>query len=462
MAGYIPPSVRLTEVTRPNTVNLLTSLRIPVIIGKAATYISVTNEAVVRSTTGLVDSLTYSSLGVVSIQSVGSQAGLSDYHAYPYNTSTGYSLVGNNVVWATGTGSNVPTVGSTYYVSYRYTRPAADYKYKEFTDLASLLTDLGDIQNDTQNISLMAYVMMRKNGVSRLGTVQVASPYSDSDFEDAIDLTKYRDIQDLVVLNTNFAVQSYARAHAIERSLPQNQMERIVWTGPSSLLAVGDAQTSNTMIYNAIALKSENVVYVSPTRAKVSYVDATTRLETTAVVNGPFIAGAVAGLRDSYTDPAQPILLKQVQGVELYDEDLEDYFVDPIMNSMAENGILVLNPINLVPEIRDDVTTDTSTVERTELNVVTAKHYTSKIVRTRLKENFIGNKIINRPLYASIVNNYLNQILGLLVSQAIISQVVSTTAVILPATPKTVNITYEYIPIYTNKLISGEFSLTAG
>ena len=80
----------------------------------------------------------------------------------------------------------------------------------------------------------------------------------------------------------------------------------------------------------------------------------------------------------------------------------------------------------------------------------------------RLDETFIGRKIINRAYYADIVNNYLSLILGRVLADAIISEIVTTSAVILSATPRTVNIYYEYIPIYSNKIISGEYLLTSG
>ncbi len=452
MAGYTAPGVTLTEVFRPSTVNLVTSLRIPCIIGKAATYITVTNEAVERSSTGYADDLANTASGIVSILTVGSQKNLDDYIV-----TTDYSLVSDQVLW-TSTGTS-PTTGTDYYVSYTYTRPTTDYKYKEFTNLGALIQDLGPIEDDTQNISLMAYVMMKKNNVSRVATVQVQSPYSATNFNNAIDLAKAREIQDIVALSTSTTVQAYARAHVIERSLPQNKKERIYWTGSAS------GTTYTAISARAIALLAENVVYVSPTRAKCAYIDAITKLEVITVVDGAFIAGAVCGFRDQFLDPAQPILRRQVQGLELYDEDLETYFTDTIMDSMAGNGVLVLAPTStadLTPKIRDDVTTDTTTVEKTELNVITAKHYMNKVIRTRMDDTFIGQKIINRAYYSDIVNNYLSLILQRALADAIISQIVTTSATILAATPRTVNIYYEYIPIYSNKIISGEYVLTSG
>ena len=451
-AGYVKPGVYITPKTEPSSVALLSSFRKTCIIGVGDTFKRVSNEAVVRSSTGDVDNLGYTSEGIVALISAGNQVGLVNYVL-----DTDYQLTGNQIEWLT---VNKPVDGATYYVTYTYTRPTSDYKYKEFNDFSVFTDDMGS-PSATNLISLLTFIGVKINLCPYWSTVQVQSPYSYTDYINAIELTKYRDVQDIIVLSDDPDIQLYVKNFCEERSLPQNKKRRIFWTGSSTGTLPGDLNTAGTIAGDAATLKSKRAIVVSPSRAKASYDDAVTKLEVTVEVSGSFIAGVLAMYRSTILDPAAPLLRKQIQGLEFYDEDFDTYFGDFNMDKMGTAGVCVLQPVLGIPTVRDDLTTDQSDVTTKDINIVTASDYVDRVVEERMDSRFIGQKIIDRTQYLADVKNYLIRIIRLLKSEEVISSFdIGDVNVSIDANaPTDILMAYSWLPIYTNKRIFGSYVL---
>lgn len=451
--GYTLPGTTIDEVTTPSSANITTTQRLICFIGTASASKTSKNEAVVRTSTGatpLADDLTYTDEGISAVSVCGSQKGLNDYVA-----GTHYDLTGNQIVW---TSSGVVTNGATYYVTYTYDRPSSDYGYKLFYDYEDVLNDLGtDIPtNPLVNIAKLA---LRYYNLPAIAVVQVPVTETSSDYSAALALAKYRDIQTICVLNSSTTIRALVIAHVNERSLAVNGKFRVSYTGAPASTILGTEDNAASLRGMVTAIANERIAFVNATRAKYYYNDPTTNLETFAVKDGAFIAAAVAAYRDSFIHPTTTLLNKIVPGIELYDEDYDDYYDEGKLTLAGSSSLYLLAPSGGMTAVIDDLTSDNSTVERNNANIITAKDYVAKDVIIQINRTFKGSLIKNRSTYKQTVLNYL-QILFKAYLQNNVIESISTLKVTMPTTSRdTVNIFYSYYAVYTHKYTEGTYAL---
>ena len=306
--GYTLPGTTIEEIQNPASVNPTTTQRTPCFIGVASSYVKVTFEAVVRSSTGLVDDLEYTSEGIYEVIECGSQRGLSDYVE-----GTDFNVTNDQIVW---TSSGIVTVGATYFVTYRYNRPSSDYIYKEFTSYEDVTTDLGDDIPD-HPLVMISKLALRYYSLPKIAIVQVPSTETSTDYANAIDATKYRDVQTVCALTTNTTVQAYLINHVLERSLKDNGRYRVTYMGMPVGTPIGSDSDPTSIKGKAVSILQERVSLVNATRALYYYNDLTTGEEASTVVDGAFIAATVAAFRDSFIGPTTTLLNKILSGIEL-------------------------------------------------------------------------------------------------------------------------------------------------
>lgn len=460
--GYKLPGTTIEEVTQPKSVNVSSTQRVPCFIGVASAYKTVTFEAVIRSSTG-TDSLVYSSAGIYQITQTGKQRGLKDIIA-----GTHYNLVGNNIVW-TSAGLVYVTAGATYYVSYKYTRlydpvnltnpELNDYCYKEFTAFEDVLADLGeDIPaNPLVNICNLA---LKTFGVPKVAVVQVYANTTPS-YTDALFLIKYRDVQTVCCMTSSAAVRTLLVSHVTERSLPDNMRMRMGWTGAAIGTEIGSEGDSNSIRGISAGIKNELVVMVNATRAKYYYSDPTTREQLYTTVDGSFVAAVLAAYHDSFSYPATTLLNKVVPGLELYTEDYDDYYSDYQLVQAGGSSVFLVQPsTGGSMKVIDDLTTDNSTVERNNINIIVSKHYIARDVAIQMDRTFKGRLILDRGVYSNTVSGYL-AIMFSIYKQAGIIEKLDTIKVTLPTDRRdTVNIFYSFYSVYTHKYTVGTYSLS--
>jgi hypothetical protein len=457
--GYRLPGTRIEEQTLPQSVNISSSQRIPCFIGVASDYIKIVHEPVVRSSTGLVDNLLYTSAGIHVITQVGSQRGLNDFVQ-----GTHFNLVSNQIVWVS---SGIVTIGATYFVTYSYDRPydpiditdvtKNDYRYKEFTNLEDVINDLGD-DIPANPLVMIAKVALRYYNVPMIATVQVRTG-STSDYAAALELIKYRDIQTVIPLTTNSTVRTLVISHVTERSLPDNMRMRMAWFGAASGTPVGSESDPTSLRGIAVGIKNELCMFVNATRAKYYYNDPITKEELYTVVDGSFIAAALAAYRDSFVYPSTTLLNKTVAGIELFDEDYDDYYSEYQLTLAGGSSVFLVESLGGVMRVVDDLTTDNSTVERNNINVITAKHYIAKDVAIQMNRTFKGRLITDAGSYTNTVNAYLSSMFAAYKKASIIESLGTIKVNISPLRRDTIEIHYEYISVYTNKYIEGTYSL---
>ncbi|HRZ18871.1 MAG TPA: hypothetical protein P5136_02330 [Methanofastidiosum sp.] len=463
--GYRLPGTRLEDVTQPKSVNISSTQRTPCFIGIASNYIKVTYEQVTRGT-GDFDELAYSSAGIYQVTQTGKQRGLKDIIAGTHYTlvNTGTS---SGLLWTTAGKAYVPS-GSTYFVNYSYNRPydpvyltnpeLNDYRYKEFTAFEDVVADLGD-DIPTNPLVMICKIALKYFNVPKVATVQVRTT-SSSDYADALSLILYRDVQTVCCLTTSAAVRTLLNNHVTERCLPDNMRFRMGWTGAATGTAIGDESDPNSIRGIAAGLKNELMVMVNATRAKYYYNDPTTREQLYTVVDGAFIAAVIAAYRDSFSYPCTNLLNKTISGLELYEEDYEDYYSEYMLEQAGSSSVfLVQNGTGGAIKVMDDLTTDNSTVERNNINIITAKHFIAKDVAIQMDRTFKGRLILDRGVYQNTVAGYL-AIMFSIYKQAGIIEDVGTIKVTLPSTRRdTVEIFYSYYAVYTHKYTDGTYAL---
>jgi len=348
----------------------------------------------------------------------------------------------------------------TYYVTYTYNRPTTDYKYKEFSSYQDVLDDLGDCI-PANPLVMLCDLALNWYGVPTIAVIQVPPSDQNSDYVAALQKCKHRDVQTLGVLNTSGTVRNAVIAHVNDRNLPQNGRYRMYYTGAAALTDLGDTDEANSVCGIAYSIRNESVVYINATRATYYYKDPTTKLDTATTVNGAFIAAAIGAYRDSFSYAAQTILRHTIPGLELFEEDFDDYYTDDMLKLAGGASALVCglgSDSSLI--IKDDLTTDNTSVEKNNINIITAKHYIAKDVAIQLDRTFIGRLITNRPVYKQTVEKFLNDVFKDYLSKLIIEEI-DQISVTLPTTRRdTVNFRYSYYSVYTNKYMEGEYSIS--
>ena len=354
------------------------------------------------------------------------------------------------------------SVGGTYFVSYQYTRPTSDYIYKEFSSFSDVLNDLGANIPDNPLV-MIANLALTYYNVPTIGIVQVPASNQNSDYVDALQLIKYRDVQDVCLLNTSATVRNATITEINDRNLPANKRERMYYTGASALYPLGDTTVDNSVCGIAYSILNENVVFVNATRAQYTYKDPTTNLDTQTTVDGAFIAAAIAAYRDSFSYPAQTTLGNTISGLTLFAEDFDDYYQDDalITAGNASCFIVKLGPQNSMVVV-DDITTNNASVERNCINIITAKQFITRDVRVQLDRYFVGNLIIDKVAYTSLVTSFLAKLLNEYKNMNIIENVGTVVVSIDPIIGTQVNVFYSYFCIYIAKEFNCTYTIITG
>jgi len=232
------------------------------------------------------------------------------------------------------------------------------------------------------------------------------------------------------------------------------------WSGAAAGTAVGDNSDPNSLRGIASGILNELVVMVNATRAKYYYSDPTTREQLYTIVDGGFISAAIAAYRDSFSYPSTTLMNKVIPGLELYSEDYDDYYSEYMLTQAGSSSLFLVQPsTGGAMKVIDDLTTDNSTVEKNNINIITAKHYIAKDVAIQMDRTFKGRLILDRGVYSNTVSGYL-AIMFAIYKQAGIIEKLGTIKVTLPTTRRdTVNIFYSYYAVYTHKYTEGTYAL---
>lgn len=450
--SYRSPGTKIEEIQGSVTASSGSTRRTPCFIGTASAYIKINYEKVVRGASGQSDALAKTPVHAVSF--VGSQKGLKDYVQ-----GTHYTVTSTGITWATTAGLTYPAAGATYYVTYSYNRPDTDYAYKEFTTFDALTADLGAI-DPASTLVMLGDLSFNYFNLPKIAVVQTKAD-TDAAYLTALKLCEHRDVQTIGITKSSSAVRTAGINHVVERSLPDNKRFRTFFTGAASDTPLGTYDSlTDCIAKSAYAIKNERVLFVNAPRALYYYTSATDNSVTlSTVVDGAFIAAAIGAYRDSFIDPTTTLINRTVPGLYLFPEDYDNYYSDPRLVDAGTASCFIVKNSGDAMLVEDDLTTDNTSVERNNYNIITAKDYLAKDVINQMTRTFKGTLIKNRDLYKNNVYSFLQGLLSQYVANGYIESIDKITVTLPENRRDTVEFFYSYYAVYTGKYFDGKFSI---
>ena len=238
--------------------------------------------------------------------------------------------------------------------------------------------------------------------------------YTNLDFGTGIEALKDKsDITDVVVLS-NWGSLSDTLASNLIANDPFEKRPSLYWFGMPIGTPIGDTETPDSLVY--IALKALQVYGDSPahgTRILVAptWATKTIRLfdntEQLVTIDGSFVAGAVAVLNASFTDPSTDLLDKQVAGF-----DSVQTYSEKQMRILGNSGVLSLQDKGGgVFTCVEDITVDTFASDFQLINCMNQKHNVTYKVRIGMDAKVKGTVVPNGQAGVGLIQSFLSETL---------------------------------------------------
>lgn len=324
----------------------------------------------------------------------------------------------------TGT-ANQPVVGATYFATYTYTRPTADYNSADvtthlFSTSQDAIAYTGELNAATLSLNQlgMAAEIAFENDAPRVLLIQANDSTMPglptiNQIKAAIDAAKDNDaITDIVVLDTRLSVQTYLLDHVTSQSSLLEKAYRTGWYGMARNTAVGDRDTADTFVYRAMITlqvppdspgRGRAILTAPPNIAKTfTMMDGS---ETKVLLNSTFLAVAVAARKTSFLSVATSLLRKTVIGFDL--DDFQVY-TKAERRTLAANGVNVVTLVGGRLLLTDPVTTEQGAgglVEFIEPSAIAQKDRVSRVVDQVIDTNLVG-------IVPSDIADFVNDIKG--------------------------------------------------
>ncbi len=206
---------------------------------------------------------------------------------------------------------------------------------------------------------------------------------------------------------------------------PFEKRESLDWFGAPIGTPIGDRQTPDTLRY--ISNKTLRVFGQSPshgTRILVAPTTATVNVvlqsgnTVTVTLDGSFVAGALASLTASFSDPANTVLKKNLAGfqtVQTYTEKENVLLGDGAIDYFTDLG-------NGVIRIEEDTTVDAFSIDFYLISAMTQKQFVTKVVRREMENAVISLVVPSAEAGVGIIKATLSGILLGLLGRGIIGQ----------------------------------------
>lgn len=364
------------------------------------------------------------------------------------------------------TSNDIPSEGSTYYVSYKYRKSDVDYEPMLFTDYDDIVAEYGNYDVSASSavlnsLSLGAEIAYN-NGVSMIVCVQ-AKNNSDYEMEAAIDklskaIAGASNVSTIVPLTDSAAVGSYLANHVTLMSSYEYGKERMGYLAASINQPINKLATRSDssigMAETASGFNNERIVYVVPGAIKKSIRDLRTGKYNERTLPGCYAAVAVASIGLA-NDPAEPLTNKTLAGFT----ELVDLYSESEKNILAAAGCCVLEPSGTNIRIRHGITTNTDAINSQEITLIQIKDYVIDSCRTETAGLYIGRKLTASII--SDVNYTMTSLLNNFVSQGVIINYSSLKVKRNSEEPRQIDVSFEIEAVYPLNWISIEFGFSA-
>ena len=367
------------------------------------------------------------------------------------------STTGDTVIVSTFKGSgDAPAIGTFYFVTFTTNKTAQDYALKMYTAASDAYLQYG--QPSTVNRLSLGIQLMAQNGVQQFGAIQVpvqpgTNVAAASDYIAALQqltqnlpgLTRKADV--VVPLSNDPQVHQALSRQLTTQATARYKGEGIGFVGYSQF------STPAQMSSNANSLHSQRMIAMGNPAAGILVTNPTTGIALEYLVDGPFIAAAMAGLNcNPANDVATTLTNQNLTGFSR----LLVTFDDPTMDNMAANGLTLVLNNNGALLIRHYKTTDPDNTLVSEPTSTTIADYVAQQSRLTLAQ-FIGRKLVDSLV--TDIQVVMNGLLKNLVDKQIIAAYQNLVVKQNQQDPTEVDVTVTFKPIFSLLYLSVTFTV---
>jgi hypothetical protein len=471
------PNVSTKVSNNPNIISNQAGLRLPAYVGLGPTTITYTDEAVIRGS-GAVDNLSvYPSSGSSLIQ-VASITGVTVGAPNAVLTSKGGQLYqiasaslspAGQITWNTGSVTDIPGYGVTYYVTYNSNVPALQYNPQTSSTKEQLQALYGNENNQTGILTIAGSVGL-ENGSPQVITIQASgSSFNMFAYQAAIDqLQKLNNIEQIVCVFPSGSVTAAQQQQLITYAFSHTQYmnnigkNRGIMSGsPSPAYAadgfdtIGFASQAGTYLNRAAALMSTDSIYVVP--STIQRYDQSGNL---IQLDGNFGAAAIAGLQAAQSLRSTPLDGFVVAGLVIEDNK----WLPAEEQQLSDGNCTILVSNAGVVTILQYITGDPTSADTQEPSVRAVQRLVIRTLNTGLFNAYMNKGLTIQPETILDVIATTNSLLqGLVTSKEIVAYgknnnpitgEVATSAIQDATNPLKIDVTASYAPAYPLKFIS--------
>jgi hypothetical protein len=367
------------------------------------------------------------------------------------------STAGDTLIISTVRGSgDGPNVGEFYYVTFTTNKQPSDYALQLYTNPTLAYANYG--QPSTINRLSLGIQLMVQNGVQTFGAIQVpvqpgTNLASSADYIAALqqltsNLPGMNSKANVVVpLSTDPTVHQALSRQLTTQATARYKGEAIGFVGYSQFTTPAQASA------NANSLLNQRMIAIGMPAAGILITNPTTGVAIEYLVEGPFMAAAMAGLNcNPANDVATTLTLQNLVGFSR----LLITYNDDTLNNMAANGLTLLLNNNGALLIRHYKTTNPQNTLVSEPTSTTIADYVAQQFRSNLQQ-FIGRKLVDSLVTdITVVSNGL---LKNLVTLQIINGYESLSVIQNSQDPTEVDVTVTFQPIFSLLYLSVTFTV---
>lgn len=320
-----------------------------------------------------------------------------------------------------------PSPGQLYYLTALYLRP------EEFYNNPTLVLTREDGQTFLAPAEINNHLyIMNEIGFDNNQPGAIYIQAKDGDGDGILTREDFRDAllahegssraTDLVVLS-NFDSLPDALNINERANDPFELREQMIWVGAPIGTPVGDTDSPDSLVY--LSKKSMQVgprsaalgtrVLCAPTMATRS-ITLNNGVTTTITLDGSFVAGALAARNNSFADPAETLLRKNVAGfnsIETYSEP-----INKVLG--AANIVFLSNRGSGVYRVEEDTTVHALSEEFNLIHVTTQKQFVTKVVRRELDAALVSVVVPSPQAAIALTKSTLSGILLSLLSRGLL------------------------------------------